>query len=434
MEHIYHLILVYVFIKLLIGCIIYYGEIMKRKLRYDRIIITGVVLIIIVLVGFRLLKPTTEMDLMIDLTNKTINDALEFAKEHNLNLVVEEQVNSSEKDKIFKQSIGVDEEIKENDTLIVYVSLGINYEELKVNELGDVPIMMYHGIHNITDNKYTGGNVDKDGYQRTKEAFINDLEFYYNSGYRMIRLEDYINGIIDVEAGYSPIVLTFDDGLENSIKVTGLDENGEIIIDPNSAVGVLEQFKQKYPDFNVTATFFVNGGLFQQSEYNEKILNWLVDHGYDVGNHSYSHADFTTISKEKSAQEIGSLYNLLDKYIPGKYVNIVALPFGSPYNKDHENFSVILNGSYNGKEYETESALRVGWEAESSPFSSSFDKTFLKRIRAYDNNGVEFDIEMNFDILENNRYISDGDKNTITVPKDLEDDINNIYDLDIKTY
>ena len=41
---------------------------------------------------------------------------------------------------------------------------------------------------------------------------------------------------------------------------------------------------------------------------------------------------------------------------------------------------------------------------------------------------------MNFDILENNRYISDGDKNTIAVPKDLEDDINNIYDLAIKTY
>ncbi len=406
---------------------------MKRKLRYDRIVVAIIVLILIVGAVIYLLKPK-DNTLMIDLTNKTVAEAEAFAKENNLNLVIEEQVNSFEKDKIFDQSIEVDQEINKNDTLTIYVSLGINYEELKVNELGDVPIMMYHGIHNITDNKYTGGNVDKDGYQRTKEAFINDLEFYYNSGYRMIRLEDYINGIVDVEAGYSPIVLTFDDGLENSIKVTGLDENGEIIIDPNSAVGVLEQFKQKYPDFNVTATFFVNGGLFQQSEYNEKILNWLVDHGYDVGNHSYSHADFTTISKEKSAQEIGSLYNLLDKYIPGKYVNIVALPFGSPYDKDHENFSVILNGSYNGKEYETESALRVGWEAESSPFSSNFDKTFLKRIRAYDNNGVEFDIEMNFEILENNRYISDGDKNMITVPESLEDNVNNIYNLNVKTY
>ena len=34
----------------------------------------------------------------------------------------------------------------------------------------------------------------------------------YKNGYRMIRLQDYIDGIIDVELGKSPIVLTFDDG------------------------------------------------------------------------------------------------------------------------------------------------------------------------------------------------------------------------------
>ena len=403
--------------------------------KINKILIVLIVLVIIIFTAiYFLISKTDSLNLMIDLTGKTKEEAIIFADKYNLNLEFKEVSNSYEKDKIFKQSIEVNSKINENDNLIIYISKGINYEELKVDESGNVPIMMYHGIHNVTDNEYTGGNVDKDGYQRTTQAFIDDLEFYYNSGYRMIRLEDYVNGIIDVEAGLSPIIITFDDGLSNNLKVTGLDSDGNIIIDPNCAVGVLESFKQKYPDYNVTATFFINGGLFNQSEYNEKILNWLVNNGYDIGNHTYSHVDFTSVSKDKSIQEVGSMYNLLDKYIPGKYVNIVALPFGSPYNKDHENFPVILNGSYNGNEYTTEAALRVGWEAESSPFSSSFDKTFLKRIRAYDNNGVEFDIEMNFDILENNRYISDGDKNTITVPKDLEDDINNIYDLAIKTY
>ena len=164
------------------------------------------------------------------------------------------------------------------------------------------------------------------------------------------------------------------------------------------------------------------------------VLALAFDNGYDIGNHSYSHADFTSISKEKSVQEIGSVYNLLDKYIPGKYVNIVALPFGSPYDKSHSNFNSILKGVYNDKEYKTIATLRVGWEAEYSPFNKLFDKTFLKRIRAYDNNGKDFDIEMNFKILENNRFISDGDKNTITIPKDKETLINNIYDLNIETY
>ena len=403
--------------------------------KINKVLIVLIVLIILIFIAIYFLIPKTDSkNLMIDLVGKTKEEAITFANEHNLNLEFKEESNSYEKDKIFKQSIEVNSEINENDNLIIYISKGINYEELKVDESGNVPIMMYHGIHNITDNEYTGGNVDKDGYQRTTEAFIKDLEFYYNSGYRMIRLEDYVNGIIDVEAGYSPIILTFDDGLSNNLKVTGLDSDGNIIIDPNCAVGVLESFKQKYPDYNVTATFFINGGLFNQSEYNEKILNWLIDNGYDIGNHTYSHVDFTTVSKDKSVQEVGSMYNLLDKYIPGKYVNIVALPFGSPYDKDHENFNSILSGVYNDKEYNTIATLRVGWEADYSPFSKSFDKTFLKRIRAYDNNGKEFDIEMNFDILENNRYISDGDKNTITIPKDKEDKINNLYNLNVKTY
>ena len=403
--------------------------------KINKVLIVLIILVILIFIAIYFLIPKSDSkNLMIDLVGKTKEEAITFADKHNLNLEFKEESNSYEKDKIFKQSIEVNSEINENDNLIIYISKGINYEELKVDESGNVPIMMYHGIHNITDNEYTGGNVDKDGYQRTTEAFKNDLEFYYDSGYRMIRLEDYVNGIIDVEAGYSPIIITFDDGLSNNLKVTGLDSDGNIIIDPNCAVGVLESFKQKYPDYNVTATFFINGGLFNQSEYNEKILNWLVDNGYDIGNHTYSHVDFTTVSKDKSVQEVGSMYNLLDKYIPGKYVNIVALPFGSPYDKDHENFNSILSGVYNDKEYNTIATLRVGWEADYSPFNKNFDKTFLKRIRAYDNNGKEFDIEMNFDILENNRYISDGDKNTITIPKAKEDKINNLYNLNVKTY
>lgn len=311
-----------------------------------------------------------------------------------------------------------------------------DYKNNNVDELGEVPIMMYHGIHNkkSSETNYTGGNVDRDGYQRTSEAFANDLEFYYNSGYRMIRLTDYIDGNIDVELGKSPIILTFDDGLENAIKVIGLDSKGNIIIDPNSAVGILEDFKKKYPDYNVTATFFVNGGIFQQEEYNEKILKWLIDNGYDIGNHTYTHVNFSQVDSNKSIEEVGKLYELLDKIIPGKYVNIVALPFGSPYKLDHENMQYIFNTNYNGKEYITKSTLRVGWKSESSPFSQDFNPKFLKRIRAYDNDGKEFDIEMNFKLLENNRYISDGNKDTIVVPKAEEHLINQTYEKKIITY
>lgn len=311
-----------------------------------------------------------------------------------------------------------------------------DYKNNKVNELGEVPIMMYHGIHNKlnSETEYTLGNVDKDGYQRTAEAFRNDLEFYYENGYRMIRLTDYIDGNIDVELGKSPIILTFDDGLENNIRVTGLDEDGNIIIDPNSAVGILESFKEKYKDYNVTATFFINGGMFKQEEYNEKILNWLVDNGYDIGNHTNTHVNFSKVDSTKTQEEVGLVYELLDKIIPGKYVNIVALPFGSPYNLEHDNMEYILNTNYNGKNYITKSTLRVGWKAESSPFSNEFNSKFLKRIRAYDNDGIEFDIEMNFKLLENNRYISDGNKDNIVIPSNEESKLGLTYDKKVIKY
>lgn len=411
----------------------------KKKIRYDRIILVTIVLIFCI--GGILFwisqsaqssekKDTKTKEVMIDLVGKDIKEASFLANQYNIELDITYVYDDIvPKDEIIHQDAKVGEELKNIQNLHITVSKGkLDKEQLKldqINELGNVPIMMYHAIKNMknSETKYTGGNVDKDGYNRTSEAFREDLEFYYQEGYRMIRLNDYIEGKIDVEYGKSPLILTFDDGNDNNLLVTGLDENGDIIIDENSAVGILESFKKKYPDFQVTATFFVNDALFNQKEYNEKILNWLVEHGYDVGNHTKGHVDFTTISSSKSEEAVGYVYQQLEEIIPGKYVNIIALPFGSPYKKSHGNFSHILTSVYNGVTYKTIAALRVGWEAEYSPFHQNFDPTFLKRIRAYDNHGVDFDIEMNFKILKNKRYISDGDENTITIPENQKENL-----------
>ena len=359
----------------------------------------------------------------------------EYAKKQKIELTIKEEYHETiSEGKVIKQKPEAGEPLSRHVEITISKGKKIDYKELQVNELGDVPIMMYHGIQNKSNEGtgYIGGNLDKDGYQRTKEAFLEDLEFYYQNGYRMIRLIDFVNGKIKVEAGKSPIVLTFDDGL-NNIQVTGIDSNGEIIIDPNSAVGILESLKEKYPDFGITATFFLNAGLFEQPEYNEKIIDWLLEHGYDIGNHSYSHVDFTTITEKKSEEEIGKMYTLLNSVTKGNYVPIVALPFGSPYQKNHTNFKSILNGAYEGTTYQTKAALRVGWEANDSCFSKDFDSTFLKRIRAYDNLGKDFDITYNFDLLKKRRFISDGDENQITVPKELQEQIGNTK-LEIVTY
>lgn len=410
----------------------------KRKIKKN--VLRNLIVLLIIYIGIMLVVinkkdvPKDEPLYMISLIGKNEEEVKDYAAKNKLRLNINYVYSDSNKG-VSEQDIKEGTEIKANDTLNVTINKYIDKEKLKkddINELGRIPVMMYHHIVNIDDNEYTGGNVDPDGYNRTSNAFRKDLEFYYQNGYRMIRLIDYVNGKIDVEYGKSPIVLTFDDGNADNIKVTGLDENGNIIIDPNSAVGILEEFKKKYPDFNVTATFFVTSALFNQSEYNEKILNFLVDNGYDVGNHTKDHNNMNNINEEETEYVVGYVYNELEKIIKDKYVNIVALPFGTPYLSTHKNFSHIKKANFNGKVYDTITTLRVGWEPDTSPFSKNFNKDFIKRCRAYDNNGKEFDIDMVFNsILKDLKYVSDGDVNTITIPKDYEKYLNdnNLYKI-----
>ena len=397
----------------------------KTKIKRKYYILLVLVVLLVLVAGVLILlisnkKEASKKEYMTIL--KDISEVKSFEEKYDIPVTINyEYSDKVEKDQIISQSIKEGEELSSSLSLEVVVSLGkLDKEKLasdNINELGKVPIMMYHGIREKTSNSTgtIGGNVDKDGYNRTPEAFRKDLEFYYEKGYYMIRLEDYINGIIDVPYGKSPIILTFDDGNEDNIKVTGLDDNGNIIIDENSAIGILEAFKKKHPDASATATFFVNGGIFNQQEYNDKILTWMVSNGYDIGNHTQTHLDIKKSSADRVQKEIAYVYDELEKIIPDKYVKIVALPFGSPYTKDNENYKYVLNGSYEGKEYTTKAALRVGWEPEVSPFDKNFDMTFLKRCRAYDNNGKEFDIQMVFNMLEKSRYISDGNKDTIVI-------------------
>ena len=408
---------------------------MRRK-KSNKLILIIIVLVLLILIGVGVYFLLNKKDINIVKEDKntmiklnTLEKANTFAKDKNIKININYDYSDTiEKDKIISQSIKEGDSLKDVTELTIEVSLGkLDKEKLAsdgINELGKVPIMMYHGIREKTKNSTgtVGGNVDKDGYNRTPEAFRKDLEFYYENGYEMIRLEDYINGVVTASYGKSPIILTFDDGNEDNIKVTGLDENGNIIIDKNSAVGILEEFKKEHKDVNVTATFFVNGGIFNQSEYNDKILKWMVENGYDIGNHTQTHLDIKKSSSDRVQKEIAYVYDELEKVIPGKYVKIIALPFGSPYVKSHDNFKYVLSTTYNDKTYETEAALRVGWEPEVSCYDKDFDKTFLKRCRAYDNNGKEFDIDMVFNsMLKNTRYISDGNPDTIVIKEKDKD-------------
>lgn len=287
---------------------------------------------------------------------------------------------------------------------------------LKPNEAGEVMILMYHNI----------GDKESE-WTRTPENFKKDLLTLYEKGYRPVSLKDFVNNNMDIEAGKTPIILTFDDGNENNFRMIKNDK-GEDVIDPNSAIGILESFKEEYPDFKATATFFVFGtNIFRQPEFLEYKLNYLVENGYDIGNHTIDHRGMKKINEkdliqEVIAKQVSAINSLLKEYT----VNTYALCYGErPTDKELEKY--LEKGSHEGINYENIAILNVGWNPAESPISNKFNPLSLPRIRAseikVDNVGMYNWLEY-FDKNPKKRYISDGVKEVITVPKALEETIN----------
>ena len=163
-------------------------KIKKRRIRYDRILI-----VLIIIVGsFFLIRSLSKKELkdttsyMPNLIGLNINDGIDKIKKYNFEIEKEYIYDETDKDTIIEQSIKENTKIDNQKELIIKISKGkIDKEKLKqdnINELGKIPIMMYHGIVN-KEGTYQG-NYDKDGYTRTLSAFRNDLEMYYQLGYK----------------------------------------------------------------------------------------------------------------------------------------------------------------------------------------------------------------------------------------------------------
>lgn len=288
----------------------------------------------------------------------------------------------------------------------------VDLKEIKANENGQVMILMYHGI----------GDEEAE-WVRTADNFRKDLQVLYDKGYRLISLKDYIENNIKVEAGYTPFVLTFDDGLQNSFNI--IEENGEKKIDPNCAVGIIEEFKKAHPDFGVGGSFFVFYPLpFRQKELIKEKYEFLIEHGYDIGNHAYTHENLGKLSVEDVQKALGKNVKLTQEYLPGYDVYGLALPYGIGPKGD--NYRYAVEGEYEGTKYNHRAVLLVGSNPAPSPASVKFNPAKLPRVRASEMNtagtGI-YDWLEHFDKKPEKRYISDGNPNTVAIPESEKENI-----------
>jgi len=280
--------------------------------------------------------------------------------------------------------------------------------DLRPNELGRVMILEYHKV-----------DYPEERWTRTPENFRRDLETLYARGYRLQSLNDLLDGKITVRAGFTPVVLTFDDSSPGQFRY--IEQGGTLVVDPKCAVGVLEAFIQEKPDFGRSATFFVLPGasrpnrLFNQPEHEGRKLRFLVERGYEIGNHTLWHANLGKYPEAVVRKQIAEAQQWIQRHVPDYRIRTLALPHGV-YPRD---VTWAVRGSAMGASYSHDAILMVAGGAAPSPFSRGFDPLRVPRIQA-----VERDLAFwlrYFDRHPQERFVSDGDAARITVPSSRRD-------------
>jgi len=276
-------------------------------------------------------------------------------------------------------------------------------QSLPPNELGRIMILEYHKI-----------DYPEERWTRTPENFRRDLETLYARGYRLLALNDLLDGRITLPAGMTPVVLTFDDSSPGQFRY--LERNGTLEIDPKSGVGILESFLRERPDFGRAATFFVLPGasrpnrLFDQPEHEGRKLQYLVRQGYEIGNHTLWHANLGKYEEATVRAQIAEAQVWIQRHVPDYRPRTLALPYGV-YPPE---VGWALRGTAKGATYRHDAILMVAGGAAPSPFSRAFDPVRLPRIQA-----IERDLAYwlaHFDRNPDERFVSDGDPAAVTVP------------------
>ena len=257
------------------------------------------------------------------------------------------------------------------------------------SRLGRIPILEYHVI----------GDSSSGLFVITRERFQKDLEILYSRGYRPITVAQLVaKDFSDVPRGMSPVVFTFDDASPEQFSY--VEKNGQLEIDPATAVGMWLEFQKTRPDWKNRATFCLlpaaeAGHAFfgdkekyrgQKKEWRFQKVKWLHDNGFELCNHTLWHAQLSKYDDAFVQEQIARGDLAIDSVIPGIRVKTFALPQGLwPKNR-----ALAWRGTWTAKggravTYDYATVLEVAGGPARSPFDPQFDAKRLPRVIAYGN-------------------------------------------------
>jgi hypothetical protein len=295
--------------------------------------------------------------------------------------------------------------------------------QLPPNELGRIMVLEYHR---------TGSPEGE--FVRTLENFRKDLNALYQAGYRPVTMRQVLEGNIDIPRGTTPVVFTMDDATRGQFY---LRPDGSV--DPNTMMGSWMSFKEQNPGWGPggmvwcilpaathPSNFFGETPDRQtpreQREANiRKKMEIILRDGHEVCNHTLYHARLDRASGDQQAMDwIGIGEDSIKAYTPADYdIVTFALPLGMwPRNR-----SVAWQGTYrNGKRYEYKVVLEVSGGPNVSPFDTRWDPHSVDRFIVAPG-ALEAQLRR-WEQDPTNRYVSDGDPQTVSYPASMAQYLN----------
>ena len=258
---------------------------------------------------------------------------------------------------------------------------------LRANREGRVPILEYHLV------------ADSDSrWGRSWHHFAQDLQLLYDHGYRPVTVSQLVDKKLDLPAGTSPVVFTFDDASPGQFRY--IEQNGKLEIDSTSAIGIWLAFHAKHPDWGNRATFCMlpaaaaghaffgeRGIQGQKSAWRFRKVKYLADLGFELCGHTLWHANLAKYSDAVVQEQIARGDMAIDSAVPGYRVRTFALPLGIwPKNR-----ALAKAGSWKDPKtgqvyrYDFDAILEVAGGPNRSPYDPRFNPLSLSRIQVYDN-------------------------------------------------
>lgn len=275
------------------------------------------------------------------------------------------------------------------------------------NEKGRIPILEYHLV-----------GAQDSRWGRSVEHFRHDLELLYARGYRPITVSQLVDGDVDVPAGLSPVVFTFDDASPSQFRY--IERNRQLEVDPQSAVGIWMAFNREHPDWKNRATFCLLSGASaghaffgekgiegQKTAWRMVKVKFLAEQGFELCAHTLWHANLAKYDDHVVQEQIARGVLAIDSAVPGYRVRTFALPLGVwPRNR-----ALASAGSWRDprtdKEtrYAFDAILEVSGPPVPSPASDRFNPKSLTRIQVY---GNSLETALNLLDKSNGRFVSSG--------------------------